>query len=34
MSDAAAARAAMRTHIRRSGEMVADWFERQQADET
>ena len=32
-SDAAAARAAMRTHVRRSGEMVADWFERQQTDE-
>jgi DNA-binding GntR family transcriptional regulator len=32
-SDAAAARAAMRTHVRRSGEMVADWFERQQEPE-
>jgi DNA-binding GntR family transcriptional regulator len=33
LNDATAARAAMRTHVRRSGEMVADWFERQQADE-
>jgi DNA-binding GntR family transcriptional regulator len=32
-SDAAAARAAMRTHVRRSGEMVADWFESQQGDD-
>jgi DNA-binding GntR family transcriptional regulator len=31
--DATAARAAMRTHVRRSGEMVADWFERQQEAE-
>ncbi len=28
--DGAAARAAMTTHIRRSGDLIAEWFERRQ----
>ncbi len=33
MGDAASARAAMRSHIRRSGDLIAEWFERRYESE-